>query len=248
VAFVTGLLEWRPGSCAREEVSRPGMALRAAVFDFDGVIVDSEPLHFGALRDALREDGVAITREEYWGVYLAYDDRNAIRLALEQHGEPAPPERVSRIEERKVARFGELIPEIPVFEGARELVEAAAAEVPLAIASGARHDEVEAILVGLRLRELFAAIVGAEDAPRTKPDPAPYLAAVRLLQRRSPGLQPGECVAFEDSMPGIVAALGAGMKVIGIAHSYPAEKLGAAHRVVSSLAGLATADLHSLFA
>jgi len=223
------------------------LPLRAAVFDFDGVIVDSEPLHFRSLFDALAADGVRITREEYWSIYLAYDDRGAIRLALEQHGEPAPPERVTRVEAAKVERFAALIPEIPVFDGAPELVRALAAEMPVAIASGARHEEVDAILRGLGLREAFSAIVGAEDAPQTKPDPAPYLEAARQLAARAPGLRPEECVAFEDSVPGIVSALGAGMRVVGVANSYPAEKLRPAHRVVSSLAGLGTTELRALF-
>jgi hypothetical protein len=83
----------------------------------------------------LVQSGVAITCEEYWGIYLAYDDRNAIRLALEHHGQRPSRERLDLVEARKVARFAELIPGIPVFEGARELVCAAAAEMPVAIAS-----------------------------------------------------------------------------------------------------------------
>ena len=224
------------------------MALRAAVFDFDGVIVDSEPLHYRSLHDALLEDGVEITREEYWGIYLAFDDRGAIRLALEHHRQAAPPERVARIEERKVARFAQLVPEIPVFDGAPELVRALAAQMPVAIASGARHDEIETILASLGLRGSFSALVGAEDAPRTKPDPAPYLEAAQQLARCEPGLDPAECVAFEDSVPGILAARGAGMRVVGVSNSYPAEKLGAAHRVVGSLAALDVAALRGLFA
>jgi beta-phosphoglucomutase len=221
--------------------------LRAAVFDFDGVIVDSEPLHFRALHDALLEDGVAITREEYWGIYLAYDDRGAILRALEQHREPADAGRVARIQARKVARFAELIPRIPVLDGASEMVRSLAAEVPLAIASGARHEEVESILAGLGLRDSFSAIVGAEDAACTKPDPAPYLEAARLLAARERGLRPADCVAFEDSPPGIQSALGAGMRVVGVASSYPVEELRAAHRVVRSLCGLAPSELHALF-
>jgi len=224
------------------------MPLRAAVFDFDGVIVDSEPLHYRALRAALLPEGVEITEEEYLRIYLAYDDRGAIEKALQHHGEPAEPERVDRIEARKVGSFAGLIPGIPVFEGAREVVRALAAEVPLAIASGARHDEIEAILGGLGLRDAFQAIVGVEDAERTKPDPAPYLEAARQLAARAPGLDPGECVAFEDSIPGIAAALGAGMKVVGVAHSYPADELRAAHRVVDSLAGFDASSLRGLFA
>jgi beta-phosphoglucomutase len=221
--------------------------LRAAVFDFDGVIVDSEPLHFRSLRDALRPEGVEITEEEYLRVYLAYDDREAIRLALEHHGESTDPTRRESIEARKAEIFARLIPEVPVFEGARDLVRALEDQMPLAIASGARHEEVDAILRGVGLRDAFLAIVGAEDAERTKPDPAPYLEAARRLTGRTPGLAPAECVAFEDSMAGIAAALGAGMKVVGVAHSYPAEKLRAAHRVVDSLVGIDADGLRGLF-
>jgi beta-phosphoglucomutase len=223
------------------------MALRAAVFDFDGVIVDSEPLHFRALRDALLADGVTITPEEYWGIYLAYHDRAAICLALEHHKEPAPPERVTRVEQRKIARFAELVPEVPVFEGARELVRALAGELPLAIASGARHEEIEAILLGLGLRDAFATIVGVDDVERAKPDPLPYLEAARRLATSAPGLAAAECVAFEDSLPGIASALGAGMKVVGVTHSYAPEKLETAHRVVGSLVGVTIDDLRGLF-
>jgi len=224
------------------------MPLRAAVFDFDGVIVDSEPLHFRALRDALLPEGVEITEEEYVRVYLAHDDRAAIQKALEHHVGRADPRWIDRVEARKIGIFAEMLHEIPVFEGARELVLGLGAEVPIAIASGARRDEIEAILASLGLCDAFQAIVGAEDAERTKPDPAPYLEAARRLATRAPGLAPAECLAFEDSMPGIAAALGAGLKVVGVAHSYPAERLRAAHRVVDSLAGLDAGSLRGLFA
>jgi beta-phosphoglucomutase len=224
------------------------MPLRAVIFDFDGVIVDSEPLHFRALRAALLPEGIEITGEEYVRSYLAYDDREAIRRALQQHGLPADPELMDRVEARKVDAFAASLHEIPVFDGARELVRALAAEMPVAIASGARRDEIEAALSSLGLRDAFRAIVAAEDAPRTKPDPAPYLEAARRLAEWAPGLAPADCVVFEDSMAGVDAALGAGMKVVGVAHSYPAVELRAAHRVVDSLAGFDAASLRGLFA
>lgn len=224
------------------------MPLRAAVFDFDGVLVDSEPLHYRSLRDALRPEGVEITEADYLERYLAYDDREAIRLALEHHDGAAEAARVDRVEARKVEIFARLIPEVPVFDGAPDLVRGLAAEVPLAIASGARHAEVDAILRGVGLRDAFEAIVGAEDAPRTKPDPAPYLEAARRLSALAPGLGPADCVAIEDSLPGIASALAAGMRVVGVAHSYPAGKLRAAHRVVPSLVGLDASGLRGLFA
>jgi beta-phosphoglucomutase len=223
------------------------MALRAAVFDFDGVIVDSEPLHFRSLRDALESESVHITHEEYWDHLLAHDDKSSIRLAFERRGEKPDRERLARVERAKIARFAELIPEVPVFPGAREVIGALAAELPLAIASGARHAEIAAILTGIGLRGAFCAVVGAEDASRTKPDPAPYLEAARRLEDRVAGLVPEECVAFEDSVPGVMSALGAGMKVVGVAHSYPADKLRSAHRVVESLAALEPGSLGALF-
>ncbi len=223
------------------------MGLRAVVFDFDGVIVDSEPLHFRSLRDVLLTEGVEITEGEYFGRLLAYDDWGAIRRALEHRHEPMDPDRVERLAAQKVARFAELIPEIPVFAGAAELVRGLESEVPLAIASGARHEEVDAILRGVGLHDAFVTIVGAEDAPRSKPDPAPYLEAARRLAAHSDGLPVSDCLAFEDSMPGIASALAAGMRVVGVANSYPAEKLQAAHRVVDSLVGLGVDDLRGLF-
>ena len=223
------------------------MALRAAVFDFDGVIVDSEPLHFRSLRDALATESVLITQAEYWDHLLAYDDRNSIRVAFERRGERPDADRLARVERVKVERFAELIPEIPLFPGAREVIGALAAELPLAIASGARHEEIEVILAGIGLRDSFLAVVGAQDVSRSKPDPAPYLEAARRLESRVAGLVPGECVAFEDSVPGVMSALGAGMKVIGVAHSYPAAKLRSAHRVVDSLAALEPGSLGGLF-
>jgi beta-phosphoglucomutase len=223
------------------------MALRAAVFDFDGVIVDSEPLHFRSLRDALETESVLITHEEYWDHLLAHDDKSSIRLAFERRGERPDRERLARVERAKIERFAALIPEVPVFPGAREVIGALAAELPLAIASGARHGEIEAILTGIGLRGAFSAVVGAEDASHTKPDPAPYLEAARRLEGRAPGLVPAECVAFEDSVPGVLSALGAGMKVVGVAHTYPAERLRSAHRVVESLAALETGSLGGLF-
>src|SRR6266511_3747854 len=178
--------------------------MRAVVFDFDGVLVDSEPLHFEALRDAMLSEGITVTREDYFAKYLAFDDRGAIRRVLEDHGISPDLEQMDRIARLKVARFGEVLKNVTFFPGAR-------------------HAEIEAILSAGELREPFSVIVGADDVPRTKPDPAPYLVAARELAAFAPGLEPADCLAFEDSVPGIASALAAGMKVVGVAHSYPPD-------------------------
>jgi len=213
--------------------------LRAVLFDFDGVIVDSEPLHYGSLRDALAPEGIALDEDEYKRSYLAYDDRGAIRLALERHGIAWDGPRVETIARRKAAAFERLLPEVPFFPGSRELVRSLAAEMPVGIASGALRSEIEAILRSGSLLDAFSGIVGADDVQRGKPDPEPYLTAMQRLRYRAPQLQPAECLVFEDSVPGILSARAAGMTVVAVTTSYPASKLASvAHRVVDSLAGL----------
>lgn len=217
--------------------------MRAVLFDFDGVLVNSEPLHFGSLRKALAREGVAIDEAEYLSTYLAYDDRGAIRLALERHGVPHDRSRVEAIARRKAEDFAALLPAVPFFPGAKELVRALAAEVPVAIASGALHGEIEAILAAGGIRDAFSAIVGADDVTRGKPHPEPYLTAMAAVNGHDPGLRPADCLVFEDAMPGIAAARAAGMVVVAVTNSYPAERLRAAQRIVATLEGLTPAQL-----
>jgi beta-phosphoglucomutase len=218
--------------------------MRAALFDFDGVLVDSEPLHMGALRDALAPEGIPIDEGEYRRTYLGYDDRGSIRVALESNGIGWSPERMERILARKAAAFEALIPSVPFFPGARELVRGLAREIPVGIASGALRDEIEAILRAGALLDAFSAIVGGDEVSHCKPHPEPYLTA---MTRIGGGLKPEECVVFEDSMPGVAAARAAGMKVVAVTNSFPRDEFTDADRVVDSLAGLEPAMLRELF-
>jgi len=221
--------------------------MRAVLFDFDGVLVDSEPLHYQALRDALLPEEIVIDEEIYAKEYLAQDDRGAIRTALARHGRPYDTARMGAIQERKSRSFEALMPQVAFFPGARELVRALQREVPLAIASGALSSEIDALLRAGGLRDAFHAIVGADQVRQGKPHPEPYLTAMARVASTAPRLRPDECLVFEDSMPGIAAALAAGMKVVAVTNSYPAAKLGAAHRVVDSLQGLTPGSLRELF-
>jgi beta-phosphoglucomutase-like phosphatase (HAD superfamily) len=224
------------------------MALRAVIFDFDGVLVNSEPLHFRALRESLLPEGIAIEEDEYAREYLAYDDWRAVRIALENHGRPCDPPHVGVLAERKAVIFDRMLADIAFFPGVPELLRTLAVEFPLAIASGAQRGEIEAVLVARGIRDLFAAVVGADDVAQGKPHPEPYLAAMNRLVPRAPGLLPQECLAVEDSMPGVASALAAGMKVVAVTNSYPAGKLSAAHAVVGSLADVEPPGLRALFA
>jgi len=140
--------------------------MRAVLFDFDGVLVDSEPLHFRAMREALLAEGFTIAEEEYWRHLLAHDDRTAIRIALERHGVAHDGARVEAVTRRKAEAFERVLADVPFLPGARELVLALSREVPLAIASGARRVEIEAVLEAGGLRDAFAAVVGIADVSR----------------------------------------------------------------------------------
>ena len=177
--------------------------MRAAIFDFDGVIANSEPLHFSALRDALLADGIRITEEEYYRLYLAYDDRGAIRLALEHHTSPRDADRVEVIARRKAQIFEERLPTIPFFPGVPELVRALAQEMPLAIASGARRagdrgDPAPRAPCATRSGPSW----GPTTWPGASPIPSPTSPRPLASCRWPRGLRPEECVVFEDSMPG----------------------------------------------
>ena len=223
--------------------------MRAVLFDFDGVLVNSEPLHYSALRDALLPEGVAIDQESYVSSFLAFDDRGAIRRALEHHGRAFDRERVERVALRKAQLFEEKMHEIPFFPGARALVRALEQEVPIAIASGARSAEIETLLSAGGLRDAFTAVVGADQVGHGKPHPEPYLTAMArvAVAAKAEDLRPEECLVIEDSMPGIAAGLAAGMRVVAVTNSYPAAKLSAAQRVVASLEELTVASLRALF-
>ena len=217
------------------------VAIRAVIFDFDGVLVDSEPSHFRALRDCLALEGVALDERDYRTNLLAYDDHTAIRIALERAGIEVDLARVARAVERKAACYDRELDRVEWFPGARQLVEEL--ECPVAISSGARRDEIERILEVAGLRERFATLVSADDVDHTKPHPAPYLAACADLAAEESGLTPAECVVFEDSPPGIASARSAGMRVIAVTNSYPEERLGLAHRVIGSLREVSAASL-----
>ena len=218
--------------------------IRAVVFDFDGVLANSEPLHFRAFRDVLAETGLTLTEKAYYTRYLGYDDAGAFQaIAADAHRPLAAAELLNWI-----ARKAELLEALErgasvLFPGAREALARMADAGPIAIASGALREEILRVLDREQLTALFSAVVAAGDTPASKPDPAPYTKAVELL-RTSQGdsLQPGHCVAVEDSHWGLISAKSAGLRTIAITHSYPATELREADLVIDHLDEL-TLDL-----
>jgi beta-phosphoglucomutase len=209
---------------------------RAIIFDFDGVIADSEPLHLAAFQQALEPEGIILTTEAYYADYLGYDDYDAIVAALREAGRPPTEENVQALMAAKAEHFLALVRDgVRILPGVPAFVRDSAARAPLAVASGALRREIELILAYAGLRKAFEAIVSAEDVSEGKPAPESFLTALERLKERVPDLQPGECLVIEDSRAGVEAARRAGMRCLAVTNSYPASELGAADVVVPSL-------------
>ncbi len=214
--------------------------LRAIVFDFDGVIANSEPLHFRAFRDVLAERGVGLTEADYYTRYLGYDDLGAFRAIARDAGRSWSADDLSALLSDKAARMEALEHDASVlFPGAADAIRRTSAAMPIAIASGALGAEIRRVLDGAKLTHHFAAIVAAEDTAASKPAPDPYQRAVALLAAATGvALQPAECVAIEDSRWGIQSARAAGLRTVGVTSSYDARELADADLIIGSLAEL----------
>ena len=222
--------------------------IRAVIFDFDGVIANSEPLHFAAFRDVLATEGVALSEREYYERYLGYDDVGVFRAVSQEQGVPWDVDRVSALVDRKAVHLERLERDGSIlFPGADQAIRRLAASMPLAIASGALRAEILRILNRAGLAQCFGAIVAAEDSPASKPAPDPYLRAVDLLSAAiGPPLVPGQCVAVEDSHWGLESARAAGLRTIAVTHTYPASALGAADLLIDHLDRLTVANLRRI--
>jgi beta-phosphoglucomutase len=219
--------------------------LRAIVFDFDGVIANSEPLHFRAFRDVLAGEAVTLTEDDYYARYLGYDDVGVFQ-AVDAPRRAWAPSDIAALAARKAVRFEELERDVSVlFPGAADAIRRAAAAVPVAIASGAIGIEIRRVLEREQLAGCFTAIVAAEDTPVSKPAPDPYRRAVALLAHACGGtLAAGDCVAIEDSLWGLQSARAAGLRTVAVTNSYEASAFdGAADLVIESLAAF---DLDAL--
>jgi beta-phosphoglucomutase len=229
--------------------------LRGILFDFNGVLVDDEPIHLEMFQRVLAEEGIGLTSEDYFQHYLGFDDRQCFAAVLAAAGETPTVPRLMRLIARKAAYYQERVHAggYPLFPGAAELVGgAAAAGLMLGVVSGALREEVDGALRQAGLAGCFKVLVTAEDVAAGKPDPEGYRRALEALNVLPPLperlLHPHEVLAVEDSPAGLAAAGGAGLLTLGVAHTYPEQHLGAADAVAPSLAGLSLDRLERLLA
>jgi beta-phosphoglucomutase len=227
-------------------------ALQAIVFDFDGVIADSERLHLRAYQDVLTPEGVTVSDEDYYHRYLGYDDVGVFKAVARDYHVAMDDRRVSELVTRKGQRYesltaaGEML-----FPGAADFIRSAvAASVPIAIASGALTHEIEETLTRADLLGLFPVIVGADQTEHSKPHPQPYQTAFdRLRSLTGRDLLPSRSVAIEDSRWGLVSARGAGLRCVAVTNTYSEAELRAdAELVVAGLHALTLDALDALCA
>lgn len=223
--------------------------LSAVIFDFDGIIVDTEPLHYRAFQVILEPLGLGYPWEEYVNLYMGFDDRDAFREAFRVHGRILGDHELEQLIDRKAAAFQEIISSgVAPYPGVVELIQSINGNVPLALCSGALRCDILPILASLDLSEVFDVMVTAEEVTASKPDPASYALAVERLAAAfaDRGILPGRCIAIEDTPAGIASATGAGIPVIAVTNSYPAERLTRALKIVDSLAGIGLEDLKAV--
>ena len=205
--------------------------ISAVVFDFDGVLANSEPLHLRAYQEVLSHVGVTLSRDEYYAHYLGFNDVGAFKAIGRAHGQEWDEHQIAALVARKIFVFDQVLASTDVlYPAAARCVERLAARFALGIASGALRHEIDAVLRRNHLDRYFRFVVAAGDTRHSKPSPDPYLRAAELH-----ALPSTSCVAIEDSRWGIASAQSAGMRCVGITHTYPAQELATADAVIESL-------------
>jgi beta-phosphoglucomutase len=193
------------------------------LFDFNGVLVDDERVHFTAFRDVLARRSVSLDEATYVARYLAFDDTTAFRAMLRDAGRAFDEAAIAEcVAEKLPVYMSSVEQELVLFPGAFELLRACSERGTVAIVSGALRVEIEFALRSAGATDVVRTIVAAEDVSVCKPDPAGYLEALRRLSS-----SPFDAVVVEDSLAGIASARAAGCAVVAVAHSYPLEDLAA---------------------
>ena len=200
---------------------------KAFIWDMDGVIVDSGEPHFQSWQEAFARRGVSYTRELFHEFFGTRDD-----LIIKRMLGGVSAEDIRQIEDEKEARYRELVDgNVKILPGVMPLLKVMKSSgFKVALGTSAPLENVHAVAADIGLDEYFAAVVHGREVSEGKPSPEIYLTAAERL-----GVDPADCIVFEDSPHGVEAARQAGMKCVAVTNSHPAEQLATATRVVQSL-------------
>lgn len=211
----------------------------AVLFDFDGILVDSEPMHHKAFTGILDPLGMGFPWKKYVEIYMGFDDRDAFREAFRAKGIDLDEANLAKLVTAKSRAFLDGIRNgVTAYPGAVSMIESLrAAGRPLALCSGALRSDIDPILAGLGVGRCFDVIVSADDVRKSKPDPESYTLAFRRLSETYPSslTVPGKSIAVEDTPAGIRSAKGAGIRVLAVTNSYGPGELSEADWITDSL-------------
>jgi beta-phosphoglucomutase len=215
-----------------------GVQIEAVIFDFDGVIVDTEPLHYAAFQRVLEPLGLYFTWETYVETYIGFDDRDAFKHAFSSNKLDLSHAILLDLIDQKANIFIDIIKSgVPAYPGVVDLIiKLSRSKIPLAICSGALRSDIDPILATLGVVNYFDIIVTADDVAASKPDPECYkLAFQKLSIAHNNSFSRDNTFAIEDTPAGISAAIDSGLKVCAVTNSYPADRLEKATFIVNSL-------------
>jgi HAD superfamily hydrolase (TIGR01509 family) len=225
--------------------------IRAVIFDFNGVLIDDEQVHFELFREVLAEEGVELTEQLYHEKYLGYDDIRCFEAALLDAQLPAERATIDQMVVRKAGRY---IPRaeagLRYFPGAAECIRSLSDRWPIAVNSGALLPEIEFALRRMGVRDRVRAIISAEQTQACKPDPEGYLLALDALRSEmGDDLEAAHCLVFEDSLAGVQSAKSAGMWAVGVTNTYddPSLRSAGADAIRRGLEGVTPGWIENLF-
>jgi beta-phosphoglucomutase len=223
--------------------------LKAIIFDFDGVITDSEVLHLRSFNKVLAQYGVEISSKDYYKEYLGLSDIDCFKALIDNKVLRKPAKGIENLAKEKTDVFEKLAKtEGRIIEGVRDFLQMLNQnKIPMAICSGALLAEIELLLEQARLRSFFEVIVSAEFVKKGKPSPEGLLLTLRKLNHgRQNLILPNQCIVIEDSHWGLQAAKAAGMHTVAVTNSYDASELSMAEKIVTKLGELSINDLQNL--
>ncbi len=211
--------------------------IKAVIFDFDGVIADTEHVHYEAFKKVLNLNNYDLTENEYYSSYLAYDDKTFFAEYYQHKNLDLDKEFLNRLLINKSEAFNTLISNnIKIYPGVIDFIKHISSKYRVAIGSGALKKEIIQILEIIHINSLFEIIIAADDVAECKPNPEVYNKVLTQLNNNQDSrIKADECIVIEDSFFGIKAAKSAGMKCVAVTNSYPKEKLKEADLIIDSL-------------
>jgi len=223
--------------------------LEAVIFDFDGVLVDTERLHHEAFNRILTKFNYKISSREYYDRFLGLSDEELLRIIDKEKHLSLSSQQFRHLLAEKANIFQEMAAtEAGIIEGVPQFLNMLAGNnITMAICSGALLAEIEMILNSAGLRSYFDVIVSAEQVEKGKPDPQGFVLTLQMLNKNlHKSIKSVNCIVIEDSHWGLEAAKAAGMHAVAITNTYAAEHLKPADKVIAHLKDLSLAELHKI--